>query len=164
MPSTGISSSQKCDHLSKTYISKDSTLTYCTSCLPSVGYKTAYYPNHSPEIITWFETNQISYLKPPMHNPDCERVFVEGPPLITSPVDGMEYLINKSVTMQIMLSCNANNDVRKVYWYVNNRFYKSSEAGQIEFFTPTEGKIKVSCTDDKGRNTDISITVKAVTL
>ncbi len=160
----GVSSSQKCDHLSKTFISMDSTLTYCTSCLPSAGYKTTYYPNHPPEIITWFEANQVSYLKPPAHNPDCERVFVEGPPLITSPVDGMEYLIDKSDTMQIMLSCNANNDVSKVYWYVNNRFYKSSEVGQSEFFTPTEGKVKISCTDDKGRNTDISITVKAVSL
>ena len=37
-------------------------------------------------------------------------------------------------------------------------------AGEKQFFIPDEGPVKISCTDDKGRNRDIKITVKYVNL
>ena len=48
--------------------------------------------------------------------------------------------------------------------YDNNQFYKSCNAGEKQFFVPEEGPLKISCTDDKGRNRDITITVKYVNL
>jgi penicillin-binding protein 1C len=54
--------------------------------------------------------------------------------------------------------------VAKVYWYINNAFYKSADAHARSFFMPGEGPIKISCTDDKGRNRDIWIRVKWVDL
>jgi penicillin-binding protein 1C len=62
------------------------------------------------------------------------------------------------------LVCNTGNDVSKVYWYINNKFYKSADAKSKIFFVPEEGPVKVSCTDDKGRNRDIWIKVKYVSL
>jgi penicillin-binding protein 1C len=51
-----------------------------------------------------------------------------------------------------------------VYWYINNQFYKAAEANSKQFFVPAEGSIKISCTDDKGRNRDVVIKVKYVEL
>ena len=41
---------------------------------------------------------------------------------------------------------------------------KASTAAEKQFFVPDEGPVKISCTDDKGRNRDIWITVKYVNL
>lgn len=76
-------------------------------------------------------------------------------PSITSPVNGTEYLISKKDPEPLQLICKTANDVTKVYWYINNKFYKSSNAGEKQFFVPGEGPVKISCTDDKGRNRDI---------
>jgi penicillin-binding protein 1C len=62
--------------------------------------------------------------------------------------------------MQIMLSCHVANDVETVYWYINKKFFKSAGKGENIFFEPSEGIVEISCSDDKGRNTNISITVK----
>jgi len=48
--------------------------------------------------------------------------------------------------------------------YINNKFYKACEAKSKQFFVPEEGPVKISCTDDKGRNRDIIIRVRYVNL
>jgi penicillin-binding protein 1C len=41
-------------------------------------------------------------------------------------------------------------------------FTKKAAAGSKEFFTPEQGNVKISCTDDKGRNSDAYVTVNYV--
>jgi penicillin-binding protein 1C len=117
-----------------------------------------------PEMQAWMEENKVVYEKIPSHNPNCEKIFKEGLPVITSPNNNTEYLINKKDREPLQLTCKTQNDVSKVYWYINNKFYKASSAGEKQFFVPDEGPVKISCTDDKGRNRDIWITVKYVSL
>ncbi|MBA7537606.1 Peptidoglycan D,D-transpeptidase FtsI [subsurface metagenome] len=155
-----ISSNETCTHLKNVFINPDSTLSYCTSCRPEVGFITALYPNLVPEIITYFEENNIHYLKVPSHNPECERLLSGSKPEITSPIHENEYYVNVSDSMEIMLSCHTANDVEQVFWYINKKFYKAVRTGKNIFFTPAEGRVEISCSDDKGRNTDIIIYVK----
>jgi penicillin-binding protein 1C len=54
--------------------------------------------------------------------------------------------------------------VGKVFWYINDQFYKTGDAGTRQFFIPQEGPVKISCTDDKGRNRNVWIRVKYVNL
>lgn len=158
----GISDVKKCDHLKEILINPDSTFSFCTSCKPETGYITALYPNISAEIITYYETNNIRYLKIPDHNPECERLLSGTAPVITSPINDNEYFLDVEDEMEIMLGCHAANDVKTVYWYINNKFYKAVQANEKVFFKPAEGKVKISCSDDKGRNTDIIIIVKYI--
>jgi penicillin-binding protein 1C len=154
-----VSSTERCDHLKKVPLSADEKYSYCTSCLPENGYKEKYFPNLAPELIAFYESEHISYTRIPGHNPNCTRIFSEQPPKIISPVNKKEYILEKSGG-QLMLSCNISNEVEKVYWYVNDRLYKSCSPSEKIFFMPQEGEIKISCSDDKGRNADIRITVK----
>ncbi len=158
----GISPSETCHHLKTVFVNPDSTMSYCRSCLPEAGYIKALYPNLPPEIITYYDDNAINYMAIPPHNPDCERLFGGSAPKITSPVHENDYFIDRHDTMQIMLKCNAANDVNTVYWYINKRFYKSCAAGEKLFFHPPKGRVQISCSDDKGRNTDIWIRVKYI--
>jgi penicillin-binding protein 1C len=158
----GISTAEICDHMKRVFISPDSSMSYCTSCKPPAGYIEALYPNYKPEIIAYMEDNNIAYIKIPPHNPLCERLMSGQPPVITSPVHENEYLVDVNDSMQIMLGCNAANDVSTVYWYINNKFYRSAPANENLFFQPPEGKVYISCSDDKGRNSDITISVRFI--
>lgn len=159
-----ISTSQLCDNMQEVAISADEKISYCKTCQPASGFKKKWYRTVSPEMQRYYEERHIVYEKMPTHNPACERVFKEGGPAITSPRNGAEYFISKKHPEPLQLSCNVGNDVHKVFWYVNNKFYKSGEAHNRQFFIPEEGPVKISCTDDKGRNRDIWIRVKYVDL
>jgi penicillin-binding protein 1C len=156
----GVSSTMQCSHLKKVFVNADSSLSYCSVCLPEIGYKKAIYPNYSPEMITYYDNNNINYKRIPLHNPDCERLLDGAKPKITSPIDNNEYFVNVLDSMQILLSSHVANDVNRIYWYINYKFYKEVSAGERLFFVPGEGKNDITCTDDKGRSTDIRIFVK----
>jgi penicillin-binding protein 1C len=159
-----ISSTKKCDNWQEIMVSPDEKISYCKSCVPENGYKKKWYKIIDPEMEAWMDENKIAYEKIPPHNPDCEKIFKEGLPVITSPVNNTEYLINRKDKEPLQLTCKTTGDVSKVYWYINNKFYKATEAGEKQFFIPDEGPVKISCTDDKGRNRDIWIKVTYVNL
>ena len=157
-----ISATKTCEHLREVIVSPDEMISYCRSCLPASGYKKKLYKNYSPDILSYFSERDISFDRIPAHNPACEKVFQESGPAIISPRNGSEYLISKKSPEPLQLSCNAAADVAKVYWYINNRFYKSAAPAAKQFFLPEEGPLKISCTDDKGRNRNINITVRYI--
>ncbi len=158
-----VSHVRKCNHIRKFFISYDEKISYCTQCLPIDGrYKEKAFLNLAPELISFYESKHILYEKIPPHNPACTRVFrtASNNPLITNPNDGSEYYISSNDPQQLQLACQAANDAKEVYWYVNDKLLKKSGANQPVFFTPAVGKLKISCTDDKGRSSSIYVTIK----
>jgi len=159
-----VSPGKKCDNKMEVMVSADEKISYCPSCVPANGYKKKLYTFIPPDMQAWMDDNKLAYTRIPPHNRACEKVFRDGAPLVTSPSNGAEYLISRKHPEPLQLVCKTGNDVSKVYWYINNRFYKSAEANTKQFFMPEEGPVKVSCADDKGRNRDIWIRVKYVNL
>jgi penicillin-binding protein 1C len=159
-----VSPAGKCGNMQQIMVSADEKISYCQDCVPPNGYKKKLYKIVSADMQSWMEENKVAYAAIPPHNPGCEKVFKEGSPLITSPANGSEYLISKKHREPLQLVCRTANDVSKVYWYINNKFYKAADARTKQFFMPDEGPVKISCTDDKGRNRDVWIKVKYVNL
>jgi penicillin-binding protein 1C len=159
-----ISGTQTCSNQEELAVSPDEKISYCKTCQPETGYKKKWYKIVSPEMQHYFEEHHIMYAQIPAHNPNCERLFTGGAPVITFPKHGAEYLISKKHPEPLQLTCNVGNDVGKVFWYINDQFYKTADARSKQFFVPEEGPVKISCTDDKGRNRNIWIRVKYVNL
>jgi len=159
-----ISSTQQCNNRREVLLSADEKISYCKSCVPETGYKKKLMRITEPEMQAYFSENGMSYEKVPPHNENCEIIFKGNAPNITFPVNGSEYLISKKNPEPLMLTCKAALDVNKVYWYIDDKFYKAAHPAEKQFFAPTEGPVKISCTDDKGRNRNIRITVKFVNL
>ncbi len=157
-----LSNTIRCEHMKYIFIAADSSISYCSSCLPATNYIKVLYPNYSPQMINYLETNHIKYKTIPPHNPNCEKIFIKNAPQIISPIDQAVYYLDKDESMQMKLSCYANDDVNKIYWYINDVFYKSAGAGKGIFVQPPKGKVKISCSDDKGRNSDIVISVRYI--
>jgi len=157
----GISAVTKCAHLKKVLVSPDGKYAYCPSCLPDVNYKEKWLPNFASDILAFYESEHIPYQQLPTHNPACSRIFQEYAPVIVSPTAEMEYLLEQAEEQKLMLRCQAHNEVKQVYWYINDKLIKAAPATENLFFTPkTSGKYKISCTDDQGRNTNSYILVK----
>lgn len=159
-----VSKSVPCNHLQEVKTSPDEKISYCVQCAPATGYKKKMYTVIDPELQGWYEMNNQAYEKIPLHNPDCETIFKNGQPIITSPTNQMEYFIDKNSPEPLLLSCNTFNDSRKVYWYINDVFYKAAANTEKIFFMPDEGPVKITCTDDKGRKTQIFISVKKIAI
>ena len=159
-----ISPAKKCDNMQEIMVSADEKMSYCRGCVPVAGYKKKWYKIITPDMQAWLQDNRIAYKQIPPHNPGCEKVFKEGAPLITSPSNGTEYLISKKHPEPLQLVCRTAGDASRVYWYINNKFFKSADIGVKQFFIPDEGPVKISCTDDKGRNRDVWIKVRYVNL
>lgn len=153
-----------CNNYREEIVSADRKTSFCRTCMPSAGYRKELFQVIPPEMRSWMDDQRIAYQKIPPHNAACERLFTEGKPAIISPRNGSEYLISLSEPEPIQLQCKAGNDVSTVYWYINNKLYKSGNVHTPLYFVPSEGPVKVSCTDDKGRNQDIWIRVKLVDL
>lgn len=158
-----ISHSSYCNLHEEIYISMDSTVEYCPDCLPSVEsvqVVKAVYPHYQPELEMWFKENRINYKKHAPHNPDCEMRFTDEGPVIISPSENYEYLVERNTQEEILLKAAPDTEIRTHYWYINNRFYRKSSPGENIFFKPGEGKYKITCLDDKGRDESIEIVVK----
>jgi len=157
-----ISHTRKCTHLKKFYLNLSESMSYCMQCLPVEAYKEKLYNNLSPELISFYELKHILYEKIPTHNPNCTRFFktASNAPIITNPNNGSEYYLSENDTQQMQLACQTANDVREVYWYINDRLLQKASANKPVFFTPSLGKLKISCTDDKGRSSSISVMIK----
>jgi len=152
-----------CQHMKEVLIAPDSSQSYCTTCVENVEkYMSAWYPNYTSEMLDYFQSEKISYTKIPDHYPFCERVFPNQGLEIISPVDKMEYFVDMNDKEQMKLQVQAPSNANTFYWYVNDVFYKSSDRTEDVYFTPPSGRVKISCTDDRGRNKDIHINVKKV--
>ncbi len=154
-----VSSNHLCEHKKELLISPDEKYSYCLNCTPQTGYKKKVFDNLSPELITFYIENQIPFKKIPEHNPSCTRLIDLNKLKITSPLGGKEYYLEKGDSPQIQLACQAHNDVNLVYWYINDKFYKRMSPSSKIFFSPSQGKTKISCADDKGRSQDVFIDV-----
>lgn len=76
---------------------------------------------------------------------------------ITSPTAHAEYVLDAAEEQQLLLSCAATGEVRQVYWYVNDHFLRAAKATERVFFRPPAGEVKISYTDDHGRNVDVRV-------
>ena len=157
-----VSNVQRCNHLKEVAVAPDESFSYCTACMPEAGYKKLRYENLPPALSSFYNTWGVAYRRIPAHNPACTRVFDSDAPKIVTPANGREYLVEAGDAPEMLLTCHADNDVQQVYWYVNDRFYKAAKANERVFFQPGLGEVKISCSDDKGRNTDIRIMVRRI--
>ncbi len=156
----GVSAFHRCQHRKAVWTNPAGTVSYCAHCLPTEGAERRFYRNLAPELIAFYETRRIPYDRIPPHNPACTRVFVRNGPQIISPNEGADYFVNPKNPAQLLLSCQADNEVKQVYWYLNDKLYRKAGPTEAVFFRPEPGPLKISCADDKGRNTDIRVTIR----
>lgn len=159
-----VSSNKICEHIQEVFLTADEKYTYCPKCRPDKGYKVKYMRTTDPDMVRFFDTEHIPYERVPPHNPECFQMTKEGDIRIISLVNNTEYYIDKTNPQPLLLQSEANADVKKIFWYVNNNFFKQCLPKEKVYFVPAEGPQIISCVDDRGRKSEIRIVVKLVNL
>lgn len=158
-----VSSVETCTHLRYVFVSPDEKYSYNSYCLPTQNYKKKLYPNYSPEILAYKEAFGIKYVKIPPPAPACVQLTGEksndGVLKILSPIAGNTYILPQGKA-QILLSAQPPAGVQEVHWYVNDVFLKTTAPHEDFFISPPCGKVKVSCSDDKGHSVHVSVKVE----
>lgn len=155
-----VASRKGCDQERLLYVNGDSSLQYCTGCLPENGYLRASYPIYPARLTLWYENSGVLYQKPPPHNPACTANF-DGPgPLINSPAPDYEYLLEAGAGQEILLQAASDGHVARHFWYVNGAFFKSCVPGERVFYAPKPGRQRIVCMDDHGRQGKVEVMVK----
>lgn len=153
------SHNETCEAEKEFYVSSDFSFQYCLECLPDSGYLKKVYRIYDPELLLWMKEKGISSEPLPPHNPACAKVSVAGGPKIISPSPDFEYLIESNKGGEIMLQAVAEQGVRRLFWYVDNVFYGNTNLGEKIFIKPAKNQMKITCLDDRGRNSTIVIKV-----
>lgn len=152
---------QQCRHMKEVLVSADSSISYCTTCAGNHTYITKLYPNYPPALLNHYIQEKIAFRSIPPHNPDCQLVDHSRGPKIISPVHEAEYLIEQDAHTQLMLNAEADNNTSKILWYINDKLVAVSAPNQPVFIDPPLGILKISCSDEKGRKSNIRVSTKA---
>lgn len=156
----GVSSTQRCTHKKRVWLDLKRHMSYCPYCKPEQGSIETWVAQDPPELIHWYETRHIAYERVPPHNPACTRVAATSPQLIiTYPVDGATYRLSRREKNQLSLHVQVGNEVKNVYWYINDQLIQTADPTQAVFCQPPAGRVKISCADDQGRHRDSYIQV-----
>ncbi len=151
---------KKCDLYKEIYVNSKESLEYCPDCLPLSGYKKKAFPFYPPELTLWYSANNIEYKKAPPHNPECKAKHSgEKAPIIVSPSEEFDYLLEENSQQKIMLQGASESSVTIHYWYANGKYIGKCKSGEKIFFSPNHGENKIACMDDKGRESTITIKV-----
>lgn len=142
-------------------VSPDRTRSYCPSCAGGASSVTEVFENHPPELRAWWMSVGHPAPAPPPHNPACTLVLAGGGPSILSPSDGMTYYL-VSPQQKIVLQASPAADVRSHVWYVNKEYIGSRQPGEKVFFSFPAGRHSITCLDDRGRSTSVTVTVRMI--
>ncbi len=154
-----VSHNKVCGLYKELYVNDAGTMEYCPDCMPSSGVKKKAYPIYDPGLKLWYDQNNIAYLKIPPHNPACQKRFTGKGLKIISPSEDYEYYVEEKSGEEILLQAVSETGSSKQFWYINDRYFITSKPGENIFYKPGKGRIKISCIDDKGRSSDVTITV-----
>ena len=97
----------------------------------------------------------ISLKVPPAYETECALDNLDksgSPPLITSPVLGVEYRLRSDLLKdeRIPFTATVDADVKQVYWFVDDRYIGMAQAGKSLLWTPDSGQFVVRAVDDHG--------------
>jgi penicillin-binding protein 1C len=64
------------------------------------------------------------------------------------------------VEQKIVLTANGADDADDLYWFVDDKFYNKSYIGEKLFWDMAEGKHTITCADNYGRSSSVTIMVR----
>jgi penicillin-binding protein 1C len=121
-----------------------------------------FWPSQVSELFNKFGFKRKT---PPLFPNQCKdnNFFVSGnKPMIISPRSYMKYVINgsKKEVQSLALKANVDNDVRELFWFLNNEYLGKSAPDDSLTWKLKNGKHLIKVVDDHGRFDQTEIEVQ----
>jgi penicillin-binding protein 1C len=140
-------------------LSTDRRFHYCPSCLGRNPHRVAIVDVYPSELIAFWRSTGKHVAVPPPHDPACTRTLAQEPPRILSPSDRMTYYLVQP-SQQIALRAAPGASVQKHHWYIGRSFISTQPAGRELLVTLPAGKHAISCVDDRGQRSTVTVDIR----
>jgi membrane carboxypeptidase/penicillin-binding protein PbpC len=61
---------------------------------------------------------------------------------------------------KILLEASVSNDTRKIFWFLDSKLVFHGSATQKVFIDPVPGRHTLTCMDEEGRSTEMTLLIK----
>ena len=159
----GVSSNDTCTVHREFAIDNETKTRLCSHCRIGREYEMVVFEIWPPKIATWMERSGISVDKIPEHYPECSRLISGAAPVIHSPSANCEYTIRPGVDTQyqkILLEASVSNDTRSIFWFLNSKLIFHGSPTEKVFIDPVPGRHNLTCMDEEGRSTEMTLLIK----
>jgi len=159
----GLSPNEACTVHREFAIDKETGKRLCSHCRIDRDYEMKAYEIWPPKIATWMERSGMSVDKIPEHYPECDWIVAGSGPVIHSPSANCEYIIRPGVDTQyqkILLEASISNDSRNIFWFLNSKLIFHGSPTEKVFIDPVPGKHVLTCMDEEGRSTEMTLVVR----
>lgn len=154
-----VSHGRHCDLLRPFSVDPARTRHYCMDCLPDTGVEEEWYPVYDPALAVWMEEHRVELRRPPPHHPACTARGGGAGPRMISPSSDETYYLERGADQQILLHAASPAGVKTQYWYVDGHLHATVPNGGKTFFTPTATRHVISCLDDAGRRSRLTVRI-----
>ena len=109
-----------------------------------------------------FRNAQICSLHEKTNDSKTYVVLDKNKPMIVSPSHRCEYFITGMPIndQKLVLTANGSPGVDNLYWFIDDKFYNRSYMGEKLFWDMAQGKHTITCADNYGRSSSVTIVVR----
>lgn len=158
-----VSPTSRCDIHQQIIVDSKSGYKMCRFCSSGKECDHKVYEIWPPEISTWFKKTGFQVEVVPQHNPDCRGTCYGDRPIINSPKPDVDYVIRTYVPIQqqgILLDASVTSGSNRIYWFVDGGLFGSVLPGAKIFYLPEPGYHNITCSDDQGRSSSITLKIR----
>lgn len=117
------------------------------------------------DILALYRRAGIAVRQAPAWAADCEVSHKEAnglPPRISSPTSGLTYhlRIDRLADERIPFAARTDSDVKRLFWFVDDRFIAASAGDETVFWKPVAGEHRILAVDDLGRSHSRPLSVR----
>ena len=117
------------------------------------------------DILALYRHAGIAVHQAPAWSADCEASHREAsglPPRISSPTSGLTYhlRIDRLADERIPFAARTDSDVKRLFWFVDDRFIASGARDETVFWKPVAGEHRILAVDDLGRSHSRQLSVR----
>ncbi len=159
----GVAPNQPCSMHEAIIVDQITGQRLCKHCRAGHATRERIAVRWPTAIATWMQRNGRVIDAIPAHNPQCGVLASGDGPVIVSPIDESDFQLRPEVArryQRIRLDASVANETRTIYWFLNQKLIYSGAPTQQVFFDPTPGKHVIVCMDDRGRSSEVEVSVR----
>ncbi|MCP3100316.1 penicillin-binding protein 1C [Myxococcus sp. K15C18031901] len=143
------------------------TRTGLRACGPGPSTRAEVYEFWPSDLLRLFQKAGVPRKTPPREAADCGLELSASTglaPRITTPEEGVDYNLRASseAAQTVPLSAVTDADVRRVFWFVDERWVGTSSRGESLEWAARPGSYVVRAVDDRGRSDARTLRVRLV--
>jgi penicillin-binding protein 1C len=159
----GVSPVAKCKIHEQVLIDSETGQRLCPYCREGKKYESKVFEDWPPKLATWLGKAGKVIAPIPPHYADCTGSSHGDKPIIISPLPDVTYIVRDYIPLsdqEIALEASVASNAHEIYWFIDGVLFSKLGVGEKAFYRPISGVHKLTCSDEEGRSTSMTLTVQ----